>query len=157
MIDGMSYHRKGNSMTRVLAVIRRLFLGGTISLLLSLFLFGISWKTMYELAISHNSFAGYFSIFFIVAPVVYLIFVLISVAYIRKHGQFAAVHQSQSKATSFFRCIGSDLASPFKNIKNFVVSLFSKEVTGKSVIIGRFFEMVLLILACMAGIGSLLQ
>ncbi|XCB29622.1 hypothetical protein RQN30_10615 [Arcanobacterium hippocoleae] len=93
---------RGGSMTRVLSVLRRFFLGGFVSLLLSLFLFGIGGKTMLDLAMAHNSMAGIFSIFFLVSPILYLILVLISVAHIRKNGQFAAVHQAQSPVTSFF-------------------------------------------------------
>ena len=144
-------------MTRFLAVARRLFLGGVVSLLLSIFVLGIRGKTMLDGAMAHNSIAGFFSIFFLVAPIIYLILVLISTAYIRKHGQFAAVHQQQSPVTSFFRCLGSDLASPFKCIGNFFAALFNKNAMGRGIMIRRFIGMVILILVCLVGMGSLLQ
>ena len=76
------------------------FLGRS-PLLLSKSVLGISGKTMLDGAMAHNSVSGFYSIFFLVAPIVYLILVLISVAYIRKHGQFAAIHQQQSSVTYF--------------------------------------------------------
>lgn len=144
-------------MTRFLAVARRLFLGGIVSLLLSIFVLGISGKNLLNSAMAHNSVAGFFSIFFLVSPIVYLIMVLISVAYIRKHGQFAEVHQQQSPVTSFFRCLGSDLASPFKCIGNFFAALFNKNALGREIMIRRFIGMVVLILVCLVGMGLLLQ
>ena len=112
---------------------------------------------MLQLALAHNSIQGYFSIYFLLSPLLFLIFTIISVIYIRHHGQFAAVHQSQSPVTSFFRCWGHDIVSPFKNIKDFFMALFSKTVMGKGILIGRFIELVVLVLLCIVGIGSLLQ
>lgn len=143
-------------MTRFLAVARRFFLGGVVSLLLSLFVLGVSGKAMLNWAMSPNNAAGIFSIFFLVSPIVYLILVVISVIYIRKNGQFAAFHQTQSPITSFFRCLGSDLASPFKCIGNFFAALFNKNAMGRGIMIRRFIGMVFLILFCLAGMGSLL-
>ena len=143
-------------MTRVLAVFRRAFWGGVVSLLLCLFLFGIDGKSMYNLAMTHNSMEGFFSAYFLISPIMYLILVLISVVYIRKNGQFAAYHQSQSPVITFFRCLGSDLISPFKCIGNFFAALFNRNAMGRGVMILRFFGMVILILTCMAGMGSLL-
>lgn len=144
-------------MTRFLAIIRRFFWGGTVSLILCLALFGVNFNNMLQLAMSHNSIQGYFSIYFLLSPILFLLFTIISVIYIRHHGQFAAVHQSQSPITSFFRCWGHDIVSPFKNIKGFFMALFSKNVMGKGILIGRFIELVVLVLFCIAGISSLLQ
>ena len=66
-------------MTRVLAVLRRLFLGGSVSLLLCLFILGIDANTMIALAKQHNNLAGVFSIFFLVAPIAYVVFMLVSI------------------------------------------------------------------------------
>ncbi len=143
-------------MTRFLAVIRRLFLAGTISLLLTIFLLGVKFSDMMSLAMAHNSAQGFFSIFFLLSPVLFLLFTIISVIYIRHHGQFAAVHQSQSPVTSFFRCLGSDLMSPFKNIGGFFGALFNKNAMGRGILIFRFVELVIIVLLCLAGMGSLL-
>lgn len=144
-------------MTRFLAVARRVFLGGLISLLFSLIVLGVKVESMINWVMTHNSMAGFFSVFFLLSPIAYLILVLISVAYVRKHGQFASVHQKQSPIRSFFRCLGSDLASPFKCISNFFAALFNRNALGRGVMIRRFIGMVVLILVCLAGMGSLLQ
>ena len=143
-------------MTRVLAVLRRLFLGGTVSLLLCLFILGIDANAMFALAKQHNNLAGMFSIFFLAAPIAYVVFTLVSVVYIRKNGQFATVHQSQPWITTLFRCIGSDLASPFKCTLNFFGALFSKKAVGREILVARFLGMLFLIFACLVGMGSLL-
>lgn len=143
-------------MTRFLAVVRRLFWAGTVSLILALTLFEIKFDNMWQLALAHNSAKGWFSIFFLASPILFLLLTVISVIYIRHHGQFAAVHQSQSPLTSFFRCWGHDIVSPFKNIKNFFMALFSKHVMGRGILIGRFFELVVIVFLCIIGIGALL-
>ncbi len=144
-------------MKRFLAIIRRIFLGGVVSLLCCIFLLGIERNSLVGKAMSPNNFAGVFSLFFVLSPLLYLLFVIISVAYIRKYGQFAVSHQAQSPIVSFFRCIGHDLVSPFVNLKNFFYALFKKnEVIGCGVIIRRFIGMVVLALLFIAGMGSLL-
>lgn len=143
-------------MTRFLAVVRRLFWAGTISLILALTLFGIKFEDMWQFALAHNTAKGWFSIFFLLSPVLFLVFTIVSVIYIRHHGQFAAVHQSQSPITSFFRCWGHDIVSPFKNIGHFFKAIFSKNVMGRGIFVGRFIELIIIVLICMAGVGSLL-
>lgn len=143
-------------MTRFLAVVRRLFLAGTISLLLAIFLFGVKFSDMIAWAKAVSDMKSYFSIFFLASPILFLLFTIISVIYIRHHGQFAAVHQAQSPVTSFFRCLGHDLVSPFKNIKGFFGALFNKNAMGRGILIFRFFELVIIVLLCLAGLGSLL-
>ena len=142
-------------MMRFLAIVRRIFWGGTISLLLCLFLLNMSFSGILEVAHNYESANGIFAIYFLASPVLYLIFVLISVVYIRRNGQFAAFHRTQSPVTTFFRCWGSDIAAPFKNIGKFFMALFSKNVMGRGILIGRFIEMIILILVCLAGIGLL--
>ena len=143
-------------MTRFLAVVRRLFLAGTISLLLTLFLFGVKFQDMLSWAMAHNNAQGYFSIFFLASPILFILFTIISVIYIRHHGQFAAVHQQQSPVTSFFRCLGHDLVSPFKNIGGFFGALFNKNAMGRGILIFRFFELVVIVIICLVGVGTLL-
>lgn len=143
-------------MTRFLAVVRRLFWAGTVSLILALTLFGIKFETMWQLALAHNSAKSWFCIFFLASPILFLLLTIISVIYIRHHGQFAAAHQSHSPVTSFFRCWSHDIVSPFKNIKNFFGALFNKNAIGRGILIGRFFELVVIVLLCVIGIGMLL-
>lgn len=139
-------------MTRFLAIVRRIFWGGTISLILLVFLFGVGVPDMFQKAMNPSNVQGIFCIFFLVAPILFLLFTFISVAYIRKHGQFAAVHQEQSPVTSFFRCWGHDIIAPFKNIGNFFGALFNKNAMGRGILIGRFIEMLFLIAVCAVGI-----
>ena len=143
-------------MTRFLAIIRRFFLGGIVSLVLCLCLFGIKFTKMVELTKAHNSIAGYSSLFFLLSPIFFLLFTIISVIYIRMNGQFAAFHQTQSPMVSFFRCLGHDLRSPFKNIFQFFCALFNKNAIGRGILIIRFFELLVLVLLCFIGIRSLL-
>ncbi len=116
-----------------------------------LFLLGVGFQKMLDLALAHNTVQGNFSIFFLLSSVLFLVFTLISVAYIRKHDQFAAVHQEQSPVTSFLRCWGHDIIAPFKNIGNFFGALFHKDAMGRGILIGRFIEMLILIAVCVVG------
>lgn len=142
-------------MTRFLAIIRRIFLGGTISFIICLVLLKVRFNNMLKLALTHNNLSGYFSIFFLMSPIMFFIFTVISSSYVRHHGQFAAFHQTQSPVTSFFRCCWHDVISPFKNISNFFKALFYKNVVGRGIFICRFIEMVLLVFICLIGIYSL--
>lgn len=144
-------------MTRFLAVVRRFFWAGTISLILALTIFGIKFDAMWQLALTHNSVKGWFILFFLLSPILFLILTIVSVIYIRHHGQFADVHRSQSPITSFFRCWGHDIVSPFKNIKNFFGALFDKNAMGREILIGRFIELVVIVLLCIVGLVILLQ
>ena len=151
------FTRKENGcMTRFLAVVRRLFLAITISLILSLVLFKVKFSDMLSWAIAHDTVRGFISILFLISPILFLILSIVSVIYIRHHGQFASVHQTKSPVTSFFRCLGHDLVSPFKNIKDFFVALFNKNAMGRSIFILRFIELVVIILLCIAGIVALI-
>ena len=132
-------------MTRFLAIIRRIFGWGTVFLFLGIFIFGMNIA-------SKGSLQGFFAAFFALSPILYFIFTIISVAYIRKHGQFAGIHQEQSPITSFFRCLGHDLAAPFKNIGGFFSALFNKNAVGRKTLIGRFIEMVVMIVICAFGV-----
>lgn len=139
-------------MTRFLAVTRRLFLGGTVALLLAIFLFNVGLSSLIQYALNPDSIKSAFSIFFLLSPILFILFTLISVTYIRKNGQFAAVHQEQAWIVTFFRCLGSDLISPFKNIGRFFMALFNRDAEGRGILIGRFFELLLLIGICAVGI-----
>jgi hypothetical protein len=86
----------------------------------------------------------------------FLIFTIISVIYIRHNGQFAAIHQQQLPVTSFFRCLGHDLVSSFKNIGGFFSALFNKNVMGRGTLIFRFFVLVVIVVLCLVGVGTLL-
>lgn len=136
-------------MTRFLAIIRRIFGWGTVSLILGLFLFGIK----FSFASSEKMF---FTLFFILSPILFIVFTIISVAYIRKYGQFAEVHQEQASATSFFRCLGHDLWAPFKNIGGLFAGIFNKNAQGRGLLILRFFEMVAIQFICLVGISVLM-
>ena len=135
-------------MKRFLAIVRRIFGWGTIFFLLGLFLCGI------KLSADTGSIKGFYSGFFVFSPILYLLFAIISVAYVRKKGQFAAVFQEHSPVENFFKCLGTDLAAPFKNIGGFFGALFNKNAMGRGLLIGRFIEMIGIILFC--GLGVLM-
>ena len=144
-------------MRRFLAIIRRFFLGCTVSLLIALFALKVDFNYMLDCAIAHSGFIGFFSIVFLLSPIAYLFVTVISVAYIRSNGQFAAFHSTQAPVVSFFRCLGHDLISPFKCLIGFLGALFSKKALGRGTLIARFAEMLLLILFCVWGIRSFMN
>ena len=132
-------------MTRFLAIVRRIFGWGTVFLFLGIFIFGIKNA-------SKGSLQSLYATFFTLSPVLYLLSTILSVAYIRKHGQFAGIHQEQSPVTSFFRCLGHDLVSPFVNIGGFFKALINKNVAGRNILIWRFVEMIIMIIIYAFGI-----
>ncbi len=136
-------------MTRFLAIIRRIFGWGTVFLII-----GISALNM-SLSFS-SGLQLFFSLFFALSPILFFVFTLISVAYIRKNGQFAEFHQEQSSGTSFFRCLGHDLLAPFKNIGGLFIGIFNKNAMGRGILIGRFFEMLLIQIICLVGVSMLI-
>ncbi len=143
-------------MKRFLAILRRLFLGGTISLLVVMIAFGKKFPELFDLAKAHEGVPGYFSIFILGSPILFLLFTVFSVIYIRHSGQFAAYQQQKAWMATFFQCLGSDLSSPFKNIRNFFCALFSKNAMGRGVLIVRFIELVVLVVGCVFGVRSLI-
>lgn len=146
----------GDNMTRFLTIIRRIFWAGTISLILILTLLDVNLNQIIAFAIEHNNIQDYFSIFFLMSPLLFVLFTVISSAYIRRNGQLAAFHQTQSPVTTFFRCWGHDIIAPFKNIGNFFRALFGKNIIGRGVLIFRFIGMIILIFVCLVGMGYLM-
>ena len=139
-------------MTQFLAIIRRIFWLGIISLLVCLFLLGISFQKMLDLALVHDSVQGFWAIYFLISPILFFLFTVISVAYIRKYGQFASTHQEHSPVLTFFQCFCHDIFFPFKNTWQFLGALFNKDTMGRGIIIGRFIGTVVLIIVCAVGI-----
>lgn len=133
-------------MKRFLAIVRRIFGWGTVFLFLGLFLFNIS------LSSKQGSLQAFYSGFFVLSPILYFILTIITVAYVRKFGQFADSHREHSPVVNFFQCLGHDLAAPFKNIGGLFGALFNKNAMGRGILIARFFEMVAIILFCGFGI-----
>ena len=136
-------------MTRFLAIIRRIFGWGTVSLILGFLIFGIKLSFA-------SSAQTFFTLFFVFSPILFIVFTIISVAYIRKNGQFAAIHQEQAPTTSFFRCLGHDLWAPFKNIGGLFVGIFNKNAQGRGLLVLRFFEMLAIQLICLYGVAVLM-
>ena len=141
-------------MTRMLAVLRRTFLGGAVSLLIC-YLKGYNLSNLMNLAQTHNSLNGYLSLYFLVSPVIYAILALISILYIRARGQFWAYHQTQSFLVTALRCTFHDITSPFRNIMNLMGAIFSQNVVGRGIIVFRFIELVILGIICLGGIHQL--
>ena len=140
-------------MTRIFAVSRRIFLAGLASLIVLLFIANRDMNELIQAAKELTSLRNGFSLYFVVSPIVYLIMVIVSVIYIRKNGQFAAFQQTQAWITSFIRCIGSDLLSPFKLQVNFLTTRGKKTASGsKSVFTRRFLLSWVLILLCAIGV-----
>ena len=139
-------------MTRALAIIRRVLLACTITLLVCVCLCKVSFSLMYRTAVAHDNVTGVFCIIFLLSPILYVISTLASVIYIRAEGQFSEVHQEQPFLFTVIRCFVHDLISPFKNILNFISALFNKEAIGREVLIIRFFELVAIVIFCIIGL-----
>ena len=151
-------------MTFFLAQIRRTFLAGCVSLAIAVFL-GISPSVFVNNAVEGEGFLRYFSAYIMLSPILFVLSSLISTIYIRHHGQFAEVHKQKPFIASFLQSIGHDLVSPFKNLGGLFTALFRKfpdvipdDMKGamKRKAIFRFFFMVIVILICLAGVGSFL-
>ena len=151
-------------MTFFLAQIRRTFLAGCVSFAISVIL-EISPSVFVNNAMSGDGFLRYFSIYILLSPVLFVLSTLISTIYIRHRGQFAEVHKQKPFIISFLQSIGHDLVSPFKNLGGLFTALFRKfpdiipddmKRAMKRKAIFRFFFMVIVILICLAGVGSFL-
>lgn len=144
-------------MNKVHGVLRGLFLAGTASLAVCLLHPRGGGVKLFVLAVMHRLYSGVFSLFFLVSPILYIILVLISVAYKRKNGQPDAADQTQSFFAGIIMCIKSDLAAPFKCIHDLEVELPDDKVSERSIQIRRFIGLVLLIFFCSLGIGTILR
>lgn len=140
-------------MTAFLARSRRLFLAGFISLIIII--------ALGENFAAGNSIQTFYYFYFGLSPIIYLVLTLLSALLIRHFGQFAAVHKQHNYFHTFFRAIGSDLVSPFKNLKGFITALVGKypEVMpddmikkSKGVSIRRFIWTIFVLALCAVGI-----
>ncbi len=137
-------------MTQFLAVIRRFFLGGMVSLIVCFFVADL--RSMIGFAINPNSIQSIFSIFFLTSPILFVLSTIISAAYIRKYGQFALAHQEKPFISTVFLCVGHDIVFPFKNTIGFFGAIFNKNALGRKKLIARFVGTVLLIISCVVGV-----
>lgn len=102
-------------MLKLLATLRRIFLAGTVSLVIIFVLFVKEYSPGLEFPYS-DVFGSYYLLFAFFSPVLAIIFWLISSAYIRKKGQ-SAFYQSQKKFISTMGTVFiSDITSPFRVI-----------------------------------------
>ncbi len=138
-------------MTRFLDVNRRISGWGIVFLFLFLYLKIERSDLDSELAVIQ----AFYLLYFLISPILYLLYAIISVAYFRKHGDYEYTFQEHSPFTNFFMCLGMDLAAPFKNIGGFIIALIDKTAEERNKRIHRFVEMMLFLLFC--GIGLLVQ
>lgn len=136
-------------MTRFLDVNRRIFGWGSVFLFLLMF---INIKTSDSGIVVIKAF---YLLYYLISPILYLIFAIISVVYFRKHGEYEYTFREHSPFINFFMCLGIDLAAPFKNIGGFIIALIDKTAAERDKRIDRFIEMVLFLLLC--GIGLIVQ
>jgi len=137
-------------MKRVLAIVRRFFGWGSISFLIFFFFMELKEKPVIGIIQS------LYYLYFVLSPILYLLFAIISVIYFRKSGQFAPVFQEHSPVANFFKCLSTDLIAPFKNIGGFIGALINKESMGRGLLIARFIEMIIVIFFCGIGIFILI-
>ena len=135
-------------MTRFLDANRRIFGWGSVFFLL-LGYFGATNINAYTYNIQFI-----YCFFFLLSPILYFVFTIISVSYFSKHGQFEDDYKKHSRVAYFFRCMGTDLVAPFKTIKEFVEALVDNTDLERSMHIRRFIAMMILILFC--GFGFLM-
>ena len=138
-------------MTRFLDVNRRIFGWGIVFLVLLLYL-NIERSDLDSGLVVIQAF---YLLYFLISPILYLLYAIISVAYFRKHGEYEYTFRDHSPFVNFFMCLGMDLATPFKNIGGFIIALIDKTTEERNKRIHRFVEMMLFLLFC--GIGLLVQ
>ena len=136
-------------MTRFLDINRRIYGWGTVFLFLGLYLGSADSNP--NLVIIR----GFYCLYFLLSPILYILFAIISVAYFRKHGEYEYTFSEHSPFINFIMCLGMDLAAPFKNIGGFIIALIDKTDEERDKRIHRFIEMMLFLLLC--GIGLLVQ
>jgi len=134
-------------MTRFLDIIRRIFGWGSISYIIVIFCNFLGSKS------EISDFQAFYLIYFMLSPIFYLLFAVISVAYFRKHGEYEDIFQEHNPFTNFFMCLGMDITAPLNNIIFFFIVLIKKNAEEKNKRIRYFIEMMVLILFC--GIGLL--
>ena len=155
-------------MKAFLARFRRLFYGGTISLILtlvtSIFTKGKGYFDLWSDGIHVRNFDSAFELFLAVTPIIYFLLVVISSAYIRSKGQSAAFQRTKPFISTVLACIGSDVASPFKCIAGFFGAMFKRfpsvypqDMVRKSkfVSIRRFIWMIMIVAFCAYGLVRL--
>ena len=155
----------GQVMKSFLARFRRLFFAGTLALIItlvvSIFTGGKGYLDLWTYGLNLKSFENVFCLFLAVSPIVYILLAIISTAYIRKHGQSAAYQQTKPFISTFFQCVASEFASPFKCISGFFTAVFNKypsiypedlKKKSKAISIGRFIWMILILAFCVYGL-----
>lgn len=101
-------------MKKFLSIVRRIFLAGTVSLIVILFLKLIGYT---GISYPYSNFVGkYYFLFAAISPVAGLLFWLISAFYIRKNGQAAAFQQQLKFTKTMGQMLVSDISSPFRLI-----------------------------------------
>lgn len=101
-------------MTRILAMTRRFFMVGTIAMILLVMALQDPIAAFVSSIKSHSQVSDFVTIFIFLCPLLFIVFTLFSVSYIRSNGDFSAIHESQPWIVSLFRCLLHDIASPFK-------------------------------------------
>lgn len=115
-----------NRFLRFFAIIRRMMLGGFLFFLLLIFYKGKDLSLIINQALQMNSAIAYFNLYLIGSLILYLILAIISTILVRNIGAFSNVHKKKSWASTFVKCIGSDIVAPFKCIGGFVTALIGK-------------------------------
>lgn len=144
-------------MSRVLDVIRGLFLAGTVSMIIYLLYPGSDVMFLVMLAkMNWVFYLTFFSVFFLISPILYIILVLASVAYFRWNEQVAITYQAQSVFSDIIECINKDIVSPFKCVRGFEDALAGENVSERGILVRRFIGLLLLISFCSFGLGAIL-
>lgn len=111
---------------RLLAVIRRMLLGGFLFFLLNVFLLQKDPKSLLQLGLEANSFYSYFSLYLVFSIVAYVVFNIISSIVIKFRGYSATLTPNRTLIETIFKTLGSDIVAPFKCIGGFFTAIFGK-------------------------------
>ena len=101
-------------MNKFLPAARRVFLCGTISLIILIILRFTQYQGLRFRG--SDQIGKWFMYFTFASPVLWIIFWLTSTAYMRKQGRFAASHQQKPFISSMGKNLVSDLTFPFRMI-----------------------------------------
>lgn len=153
------------NILRIFAVSRRAMLIGVISLLVSIFAMHVEFADIISVAWPVNGLYSAILLFFLVSPLLYILLLVCSTAYIRKHGQSAAYQREKLFIVSCISCMISDITSPFRAVKNFLMTMFGKAPDNypdaywrgsKRIYTFRLIEMLLFIALCFFGVQIIL-
>lgn len=153
MPEWLRQHLHATTMVRFLTILRRIFLAGTVSLIICIFFLQFKLFNNISLLSSNNGAEitkGIICIVFLLSPFLYGLFMFFTVLNNNRKNVYSV--DTSTTIINVFKCFLRDITSPFFTTKTFVISLFSKQTKTHGLIVIRFIEMIILIAICVFGV-----